>query len=101
QYSIAYTLRYSTENQLTMSKLMTQANHLLTTSKNQESDEGTLNFIHFTTMHDDALWKVYYSTLYALLLHASHLLIILIEKHTLNFHSDNLEKLYKLTWRIE
>lgn len=100
QYSLAYDHRYSTDGELTLSKLMTQANHLLTTSKGQESNAGTLNFIHFTELQDKPLWNIYYTSLYALLIHASHILIIMVEEYAPNFSSSNLEKLYDLTWRI-
>lgn len=101
QYSTAYKLRYSTDEELSLSKLMTQANHLLTTSKGQESSSGTLNFVHFTELQEKPLWNIYYKSLYSLLIHASHILIILIEKHAPKFSSPNLERLYDLTWRIE
>lgn len=100
QYSLAYDHRYSTDGELTLSKLMTQANHLLTTSKRQESDAGTLNFIHFTELQDKPLWNIYYTSLNALLIHASHILIIMVEEHAPNFSSSSLERLYNLTWRI-
>lgn len=99
-YKIYHKMRYNTEDELTLSKLMTQANHILTTSMGQESEEGTLNFVHFTSLHDKPLWDIYYSSLKALIQYAGNILQILVLKYTTNFHSDSIDKLYNLTWNI-